>query len=113
MWSLLRSFSDGWDAEVGSADLCAGEAHALALARLVLSNPCSIWVLDGSLEGLSRRKAECRIDAVVKRAEGRTLVMSMSHAMGLDRFDRILVLRRGRIAFDGPPADWKTRERAA
>jgi ABC-type multidrug transport system fused ATPase/permease subunit len=111
--SLLRNLPDAWSAEVGSADLSTGEARALALARLAVTDPRPVWVLDGCLEGLSRQKAERRIDAVVERAAGRTLVMSMSHGVGLDRFDRVLVLRRGRITFDGPPADWKSRERAA
>jgi ABC-type multidrug transport system fused ATPase/permease subunit len=111
--SLLRGFSAGWEVAVGSADLSPGESYALVLARLVLSNPCSLWVLDGAVEGLSRRRAERRIDAIVERAAGRALVMSMSHATGSDRFDRIIGLRRGRVVFDGPPAAWKTRERAA
>lgn len=109
VWSLLTGFPDGLDAEVGSADLSSGEAQALGLARFALSNPCSIWVCDGPLDGLSRRRAERRIETMLKHAEDRTLVVSMSRAVCLDRFDRILMLRRGRITFDGPPADLKPK----
>jgi ABC-type multidrug transport system fused ATPase/permease subunit len=110
---VIRGLPDGLDARVGSFELTSNEARAIDVARLLLSDPCAIWILDGVLEGLPRKRARRRLDEILERAEGRTLVLSMSHAIGLRRFDRVLALRRGRIAFDGTPAEWKSRGEAA
>ncbi len=108
-WAVARRISRDATTQVTSAQLSAGEARALALARLLLTDDSSIWVLDSVLDGVSRKKAERRLDEILLRAAGRPVVISMGRAVALDRFQRILALRRGRITFDGTPAEWRQR----
>jgi ABC-type transport system involved in cytochrome bd biosynthesis fused ATPase/permease subunit len=104
VWRTVRGFCSGLAARVGSLELTASEARGLALARLLLVDRSSLWILDQPLDGLSRRRARCRLKEILRRAGQRTVVLSMSRAVSLECFDRVLVLSRGRIAYDGPPS---------
>lgn len=110
---VAGAFADSWRSRVGSLELSAQEARNLALAKLVLANDAPVWILDGVLDGRSRKKAERCLDEILRRAAGRAVVVSMSRPLDLHRFDRVIELRRGRIAFDGPPSERKTHGRDA
>ncbi len=110
-WQVARRISRSLSTPVASAQLSVGEARALALARILLGDDSSLWVFDSVLEGASRKKAVQRLDEIFRRAAARPVVISMGRAVGLDRFKRVLVLRRGRIVFDGTPGEWRDRPR--
>ena len=101
---VAKAFDEGWQSRVASAELSGREARNLALARLVLSDDSPVWILDGVLDDRSRKKARRCLDEILRRAGERAVVVAMSRPVDLHRFDRVIELRRGRIAFDGPPS---------
>ncbi len=100
--SLVKRLKRGADQRVSSTQLSENEARMLALASL-LARDCPVWLLDDPFLGLSKAKAERRLGEVLARADGRLLVVAMSRPVGLERFHRVLELRKGRCVFDGPP----------
>jgi ABC-type multidrug transport system fused ATPase/permease subunit len=56
---------------------------------------------------LSRKAAGRRLAEVLDRADGRTLVVGLTRPHLHERFDRLLVLKRGKVKFDGTPAEWE------
>ena len=40
--------------------------------------------------------------------EHRTLILSMTQPLKVDHFDQVLVLKKGKIVFDGAPEVWKS-----
>ena len=95
----------GLDSKVGSADLSFGERRALGLARIILSN-ASLWLLDDPAGVLSDRKAKKMVNALLDAADQATVIATFNRPDAIERFDRVIELRRGRIVFDGRPAEW-------
>ncbi len=110
---IAHAFDQGWESRVASLELSAREARNLALARLVLADDSPVWILDGVLDERSRRKARRCLDEILRRAGERAVVLSMSRPLDLHRFDRVIELRQGRIAFDGSPSERKRSGRDA
>jgi energy-coupling factor transport system ATP-binding protein len=93
------------DAEANPYDLGTSRRKLLALAS-VLAMATPILVLDEPTTGQDLRglaRVERIIDAVA--SAGRT-VIAISHDMRFvaEQFDRVIVMRLGRIVLDGPPA---------
>jgi ABC-type transport system involved in cytochrome bd biosynthesis fused ATPase/permease subunit len=82
------------------------QARALALAAVLLGE-APLLALDSPCAGLKKRAATRRLDVILSRAEGRTLVVTFPELTDASRFDLVLVLRRGRMAFHGTPSEWK------
>ncbi|HEX5040266.1 MAG TPA: ABC transporter ATP-binding protein [Candidatus Limnocylindria bacterium] len=86
-------------------DLGGSRRKLLALAS-VLAMRTPVLVLDEPTTGQDARGVE-RVSAVIESVagEGRT-VIAISHDMRFvaEAFDRIVVLRDGRVVLDGPPA---------
>lgn len=110
---LVSGFEGAWESKVGSTSVSDGEARALAVAVLVLTNRCPLWIIDSPLEGVRTSAARRRLGAIVHAAGDRTLVVTMSRLIGADLFDRIISLKRGKVRFDGTPSQWKSRKEAA
>ncbi len=108
-WKVIRRLPDKWNEKVGSPDLSPNEARALVLGSVLLGE-APVWILDVPLDGINRARARRRLDAILARAEGRALVVGGIRASDCGRFDRVLLLRRGRIEFDGTPADFRARK---
>ena len=108
-WRVIRSLPRKLEESVTSRSLSPTEARLLALAGILLSGQRRVWVLDAPLDGRGRRQAQRALDEIIERTGDRTLVVALSQSIGLDRFDRVLALREGRVRFDGTPAQWKTR----
>jgi ATP-binding cassette subfamily B protein len=98
----------GLDGEAGSATLSRGEARLVRLGAVLLG-AAPVWVLDAPVEGLGARRSRRCLDEVFARLGGRTLVVSLARPVSLERFDRVIALRKGRIAFDAGPQEWKGR----
>jgi energy-coupling factor transport system ATP-binding protein len=110
----LRTAVDGALAAVGLEsetdtnpyDLGASRRKLLALAS-VLAMHTPVLVLDEPTTGQDRRGVQ-RVQAVIEQvsAAGRTVV-AISHDMRFvaETFERIVVLRGGRVILDGTPAD--------
>lgn len=98
----------GLDGEAGTNpyDLGYSRRKLLVIAS-VLAMGTPVVVLDEPTTGQDARGI-ARVGAVVQdlRAEGRT-VIAISHDMSFvaEHFERIVVMRAGRVILDGPPAE--------
>lgn len=84
--------------------LSGGERQRVGLARALLS-PAKLWLIDEPLSTLDPTRARQAITALVDEARARqlTLVATLHQVdVALERFTRIVGLRRGRLAFDLP-----------
>jgi len=105
--SLLKRLPGGVDTKLGSSDLSSRERVALALAALVRGS-ASLWLLDDPVAGLEKRKARKIIKQILNARPEATVIATLSRPVRLARFDRVIVLQRGRIVFDGTPIQWHT-----
>jgi phosphonate transport system ATP-binding protein len=88
-----------------------GERQRIGLARALLS-PATLWLIDEPLSALDPTRARQAIGALVDEARARavTLVATLHQVdVALERFQRIVGLKAGRLAFD-LPAHEVTRE---
>lgn len=88
------------------AQLSGGEQQMLAVARALLTNP-RLLILDEATEGLAPivRAEIWRTIRLIRGAGIATLIVDKSVADVAAIADRIVVLVKGEIAFDGPPAE--------
>ncbi len=104
---VISSFPKGLDQKVGSNSIARNEARLLLLGGILLGDRSLVWVLDNPLPGLRGKKAYRCLDEILRRAAERAVVVSLPDPLNADLFDRLLLLRNGKIQFDGAPAAWK------
>ncbi len=104
-WRIVKASRGRLKARIGSQDLPEGGARALALGAALLG-PATVLVLDRPLEGSEAEARRRRASEILRRAEGRTLLMSMSDPVKLRHFDRVLVVEAAGIVHDGPAAEF-------
>lgn len=84
--------------------LSGGERQRVGLARALLA-PARLWLVDEPLSALDPSRARLAVGALVDeaRTRGITLVASLHQVdVALERFERIIGLKAGRVAFDLP-----------
>jgi zinc transport system ATP-binding protein len=89
------------------AELSGGQQQRVLIARALASEP-ELLVLDEPVAGVDAASQSRFRDALVHLVrEHGAAVFLVSHELGAvaDDLHRVLVLRGGRLAFDGPPAD--------
>lgn len=107
---VVRRLERGLDERLSSSNLSPSERRAMLLGRVVLGD-AQVWILDNPIDG-NRARDRRRLAAILDRAGERTVVVSLRRPLDVDRFDRVVVMRRGKKHFEGSPSDWKTwRER--
>jgi ATP-binding cassette subfamily C protein CydC len=99
--SLPKGLST-WIGEGGRL-VSGGQARRLTVARALLHD-APIWVLDEPTEGLDRVNERKLLQTVFELTANKTVLMITHHLFGLERFDRILVLEKGRIVEQGDHA---------
>ena len=108
-WTVIRRLRGGLGQRLPSSHLSPRERRALSLARVVLSD-APVWILDNPVD-TDRAKERGRLEAVLERGAGRTIVVALRSPVIPERFDRVLIVKRGVIEFDGTPAQWSERRR--
>lgn len=96
--------------QVPVTELSGGQQQRAFIARSLVPDP-DLLVLDEPIAGLDAGSQSRFRHALVTRCrEDGLAVLLVSHELGAvaDDIDRILVLRRGRMAFDGPPSQLTT-----
>lgn len=104
---LVKSFPAGLEDKVGSTGVSRAEARLLRLAGILLADTPRVWVLDNPVQGLRLSKARKCIEEIIDRASDRSVVIALTEPVELGRFDRVLLLRNGKIDFDGTPSGWE------
>ncbi len=103
---LLARLPKGMRQKVASAMISRQEARALSQASMLMSS-CSVWVMDDVFGGPDKKKKlHRRLEEIFARADERTVVVGLPVSGPFELFDRVVVLRRGRIYFDGTPGEW-------
>ncbi len=108
---VLKSLPEGLEKKLSSAHFSRNEARALCLAHILLTDDSKFLVLDSPMQGLKGKKAAGCLAEIMKHATGRTLVVALSTASGLELFDRVIQMRSSRVEFDGTPEDFKRWKR--
>jgi iron complex transport system ATP-binding protein len=91
--------------------LSGGERARVALAR-VLATEAKLVLADEPTTSLDPRYQLIVLDTLQRHARQGGAVIAVLHDLGLAarRADRIVVMKEGRVAADGPPRDVLTRE---
>lgn len=92
---------DSWPDEGGSS-LSGGQLRRFGLARALLMK-APIVLLDEPTEGLDIALQQRVMREVIKRCQGRTLVVITHQLQSLALFDQIVILEQGRIIEQGSP----------
>jgi len=96
----------GLDTPVGEEGrrLSGGERQRLALARALL-RPAPLLLLDEPTAHLDAVTERGVIEALLRAGEGRATLMATHRLAGLDAFDEVVVLDRGRVVERGAAAE--------
>ena len=86
------------------AELSGGQQQRVLIARALVTDP-ELLVLDEPTAGVDLASQDIFAEAIRERVARGTTVVMVSHELGpMDALiDRSIVLRRGRIVYDGPP----------
>jgi zinc transport system ATP-binding protein len=86
------------------AELSGGQQQRAYIAKALATEP-ELLVLDEPVAGVDVESQRGFRDTLVTLREQGTAVLLVSHELSAvaDDLDRVLVLRRGKIAFDGAP----------
>jgi zinc transport system ATP-binding protein len=86
------------------AELSGGQQQRVLIARALVSDP-ELLILDEPTAGVDLASQQIFADAIRAKVAGGATVVMVSHDLGpMDALiDRSVVMRRGRIVYDGPP----------
>jgi ATP-binding cassette subfamily B protein len=101
---FIESLPAGLDTIVGDrgAQLSGGQRQRVAIARAFLKNS-PILLLDEATSALDSEAEEAIRDALSRLMQGRTVIAAAHRLSTLRNFDRIVLLKRGKIVQDGEP----------
>jgi ABC-type multidrug transport system fused ATPase/permease subunit len=103
---FISALPDGYDTQLGplGVGLSGGQRQRIGLARTLVRDP-RILVLDEPTTGLDLESEAAVIAGLRALMERRTTIL-MTHSLTLaDGADEVLMLDRGRIVAQGPPAE--------
>lgn len=105
---ILRRLKRGLSTKLASSHLSFNEQKILLLTRLLLAGP-SLLLLDHPCAGMSRFHEEKVLRTILRKKNGRTIILTSTHTRLISKFDRVIQFRRGRCVFNGTPAQWKAQ----
>jgi len=101
---FVENLPDGLDTMVGDrgVKLSGGQRQRIAIARAFLKD-APILLLDEATAALDSESEEAIREALARLMRGRTVIAIAHRLATLRNFDRVVVLKAGRIIEDGPP----------
>jgi ABC-type multidrug transport system fused ATPase/permease subunit len=101
----LRSLPEGLDTPVGEggALVSGGQRGRIALARALVSR-APVLILDEPAAHLDPLSTRALVDDLLAEAGAASVLLITHSAIGLERFDEVLLLEGGRVAERGPHA---------
>ncbi len=107
---FIEEMPQGLDTIVGDrgVKLSGGQRQRIAIARAFLKN-APILILDEATSALDTEAEEAIRAALERLMTGRTVITIAHRLSTLRKFDRILVLRGGRLVESGPPEELMRR----
>lgn len=87
---------------IGGSRLTAAQRQKIGVARVLLRRP-EVLVFNDAVAAIDTAAQARVIDRVLAEADGRTVVWALQRTDLARRFERVLVLRGGRIVEDGAP----------
>jgi len=87
---------------IGGSRLTAVQRQKIGVARVLLRRP-DVLVFNDAVAALDAAGQDRVIDRILAETEGRTVIWAMQNPDFARRFDRVTVLRGGKIVEDGPP----------
>lgn len=94
---------DSWPDEGGSS-LSGGQLRRFGLARALLSE-APIVLLDEPTEGLEIALQHKVMREIVRRCEGRTLLVITHHLQSITLFDQVAIFEQGQVIEQGVPSE--------
>ena len=99
----LEEIGLGDKAGVRTADLSGGQQQRVAVARLLVQRP-DLILADEPFAAVDPVTTERVLETLLQLSrEGATLLVNLHDVEVARRFPRVVALREGRVAFDGPP----------
>jgi ATP-binding cassette subfamily B protein len=101
---FVESLPEGLDTRVGDrgVKLSGGQRRRIAIARAFLKD-APILLLDEATAALDSESEEAIREALGRLMRGRTVIAIAHRLATLRNFDRVVVLKAGKIIEDGPP----------
>ncbi len=101
--AALEEVGLGDKADVRTADLSGGQQQRVAVARLLVQRP-DLILADEPFAAVDPVTTERVLETLLHLSrEGATLLANLHDVEVARRFPRVVALREGRVAFDGPP----------
>lgn len=87
---------------IGGSRLTAAQRQKIGVARVLLRRP-EVLVFNDAIAAVDSAAQGRVIDRILEECEGRTVIWALQRADLARRFDRVVVLRGGRVVEDGAP----------
>ncbi len=101
--AALEEIGLGDKAGARTADLSGGQQQRVAVARLLVQRP-DLILADEPFAAVDPVTTERVLETLLSLSrEGATLLVNLHDVEVARRFPRVVALREGRVAFDGPP----------
>jgi len=103
---FISELPQGYDTPVGEGGvtLSGGQRQRVAIARTLLADP-KIIVLDDSTSEVDAETEKAIYDALTRHFKGRTIIVITQRPSTMRLADRVVVLRGGRVAYQGKPEE--------
>ena len=105
LWEHIRQMPQGIDSLIGhnANQLSGGQRQRLAIAR-ALYKDAPILILDEATSALDNESERLVQEALQRLMTGRTTLIVAHRLSTIEHADRVVVMERGRIVEQGPPA---------
>lgn len=103
---LVKELPEGFDTMVapGGRNFSGGQCQCIAIARAIMHNP-DYLLLDEATSNLDVKSEKAVTAAIRNLMEGRTTIIIAHNLSAIRHADNVLVLKNGKIAAAGNPAD--------